>query len=77
LKINNAVKLAFTSTRYSFDHTFELEVEHTSAKDVKKTNFIIHHSIQCGRVNKKLSAWAKEQNYIPWVAVAGQLPVSQ
>jgi sacsin len=71
------VKTAFKDPHYSFDHSFELEIEYESAGEAKKTKFVVHHSIQCGRMNKTLSAWAKDQNYIPWVAVAAQVPVSR
>jgi sacsin len=75
LKINNAVKYALENPSYSFDHSFEIGIEHKSAGETANTKFVVHHSIQCGLMDETLRAWAKVQNYIPWVAVAAQLPV--
>ena len=36
---------------------------------------MIQHSIQCTSMDAELRAWAKEQQLIPWVAVAAQLPI--
>jgi sacsin len=77
LKINNAVKYALENPTYSFDHSFEIGIEHRSAGETTSTKFVVHHSIQCDLMNETLRAWAKDQNYIPWVAVAAQLPVSR
>jgi sacsin len=75
LKINNAVKYALENPTYSFDHSFEFGIERRSAGGTTNTKFVVHHSIQCGLMDETLRAWAKVQNYIPWVAVAAQLPV--
>ncbi|KAL5316261.1 hypothetical protein ACEPPN_015306 [Leptodophora sp. 'Broadleaf-Isolate-01'] len=69
LKINNAVKYAFEDPAYHFDHSFEFGIEHRSAGELIITKFVVHHSIQCDLMDKRSRAWAKEQKYIPWVAV--------
>jgi sacsin len=75
-KVNNAVKCALKDPTYSFDHSFELTIEQRSTGVPTRTKFIVHHSIQCGLMDTKLRDWAIDQKYIPWVAVAAQLPVS-
>jgi sacsin len=76
LKINNAVKSAFEDSAYHFDHSFAFGIEHRSDGESIIRKFVVHHTIQCDLMDKRSRAWAKEQKYIPWVAVAAQLPVN-
>ncbi len=76
-KVNDAVKEALVSPGFSFEHSFEVAMEHKDNGKSKKTMFIIHHSIQCGLMDDTLRAWAKGQKYIPWVAIAAQVSASQ
>jgi sacsin len=76
-KVNDAVKEALVSPDFSFEHSFEVAMEHKAKGESKKTIFILHHSIQCGLMDETLRAWAKGQKYIPWVAIAAQVSVSQ
>jgi len=73
-KINSAVRSALTDPQYSFDHSFEAAMHYRTEDAIKNTAFIIHHSIQCGSMNKDMRAWTRAQNLIPWIAVAAQLP---
>jgi len=74
--VNSAVKQALADPLFSFDLSFEAEIEHRIAGDSKKTSFVIHHTINCGSMDDSLRDWAKDQKFLPWVAVAAPLPVS-
>ena len=76
-KVNDAVKEAFVSPGYSFEYSFEVAMEYEANGETKKTMFLLHHSIECDLMDDTLRAWANSQKYIPWVAVAAQLPASQ
>ncbi len=77
-KVNDAVKEAFVSPEYAFEYSFEVAMEYEANGESKKTTkFLLHHSIECGLMGDTLRAWAKSQKYIPWVAIAAQLPASQ
>jgi hypothetical protein len=75
LKVNNAVKAALAAPEYTFDHSFETEIEYRSAQDSKRTKFVIHHCIYGVSMNGTLRDWTNEQKLVPWVAIAVQLPV--
>ncbi|KAL2067567.1 hypothetical protein VTL71DRAFT_1992 [Oculimacula yallundae] len=74
-KIIDAVKSALKSPDYSFHYNFKAGIRYTSEGESTTTNFMIQHSI-LDSLSGSLRAWAIGQQFIPWVAVAAQLPVS-
>ncbi|KAH9222449.1 hypothetical protein DL95DRAFT_441261 [Leptodontidium sp. 2 PMI_412] len=74
-QINNAVKSALKSPTFSFHHNFRSGVRYTSNGKSTTTNFMIQHSIQ-DTMSVSLRTWANDQQLIPWVAIAAQLPVA-
>ncbi|KAH7330503.1 hypothetical protein BKA65DRAFT_404568 [Rhexocercosporidium sp. MPI-PUGE-AT-0058] len=74
-KINNAVKSALMSPSFSFHHNFQAGIQHTSNEKSTTTQFMVQHIIQ-DSMDDSLRSWARDQQLIPWVAVAAQLPLS-
>jgi sacsin len=66
---------ALENLHYDFDLSFQVQIEHRSAQESRRTGFVVHHSIRGGSMDNSLRAWAKDQKLVPWVAVAAQLPV--
>ncbi|RDL30678.1 Uncharacterized protein BP5553_10023 [Venustampulla echinocandica] len=75
LKVKDAVKRALTDPEHSFDYSFEAGIEYRSTGQLKTTTFIVHHNIQCGLMDSTLRDWAAQQKFIPWVAIAAQIPI--
>ncbi|TVY68700.1 Sacsin [Lachnellula suecica] len=75
LKVNQAVKKAIKTPTLSFDLSFEAQIRYRSEGVVRNTAFVIHHSIQCGSMSNSMRDWSKEQQQLPWVAVAAKLPI--
>ncbi|KAH7383481.1 hypothetical protein BKA64DRAFT_682440 [Cadophora sp. MPI-SDFR-AT-0126] len=75
-KINDAVKSALSPSASPFHYSFPAGIQYTlNGNAVATTNFLIQHSIQ-DSMDEGLRIWAKDQQLIPWVAVAAQLLTS-
>lgn len=57
---------------FSFEYSFETEIEYRSAGQIVRSSFALHHSIVPVSTNNGLREWAERQKLVPWVAVAAQ-----
>ncbi len=71
------MKEALIDFDHPFDYSFEAGIEYKTNGELRKTTFILHHSIGGGSIDSSLQAWAKNQKFIPWVAIAAQVGVSK
>ncbi|XMA11555.1 hypothetical protein WAI453_004346 [Rhynchosporium graminicola] len=74
--IIDAVNRALNDPKYDFHYNFQAGIRYTHDGISTTTSFMIQHSI-LNTLGISLRPWSQEQQYIPWVAIAAQLPSSQ
>jgi sacsin len=75
-QVSHAVKTTLADPDYVFDLSFGVKIERRSGQESSETRFVVHHTICGDSMDSQMRQWTRDQNLVPWVAVAAQLPVN-